>query len=543
MVFYYSIRGGQCLNDHSHITLTSDDIICYVGRDKHENEYLIKYGWPGDIWFHVDGLSSAHVYFRLKNTETVSSIPMDDLPPDSVYDMMQICKHNSISGSKLASCKMVWTPHSNLKKTFEMESGAVTYHDTKLCRYARCDKDRPRIKELEKTKTDDVQVDYYQEMKDNERRIIERKKRNKKAAQEDALYDPIQEDINMSAIKATRQGDQSSGLDVGLAALENLSFAPAAVTSSRATNTDASDEQNDDSGPDDPLWVQEMNSRQLETSDEIRFLRERGYTASEAKAAYGATKSRVGALRKLYLGEAAGDTASVADVPEEVVQTRLEEKEVLLAMYGEDEEAVFSDKDNEAALDVAIPITTYEAPERYDGPPPLMLEIFVDNNIAPLYPNEPPVLALVGGGLPEARLRELTNRLRKEAQERIQEEPGDPQIFNLMTFAGEEVENIIREETADIEAALRARMEAQKKALALQRAAETEEQKKEAATAPGGAFATEAERRAYAMDVAAKGGTFAKVVEDDGNTPAPAKGKKFYNTGVSDQDLINDLFG
>ena len=55
MVFYYSIRGGQCLNDSKHITLSSDDIICYVGRDKHENEHLIKYGWPGDIWFHVEG--------------------------------------------------------------------------------------------------------------------------------------------------------------------------------------------------------------------------------------------------------------------------------------------------------------------------------------------------------------------------------------------------------------------------------------------------------------------------------------------------------
>ena len=117
MVFYYKIRGGQCLNQHSHITLKPDDIICYVGRDKHENEYLIKYGWPGDIWFHVDSLSSAHVYFRLKNIDTVSAIPIDDLPVDSVYDMMQLCKNNSISGCKLASCKMVYTPHSNLKKT------------------------------------------------------------------------------------------------------------------------------------------------------------------------------------------------------------------------------------------------------------------------------------------------------------------------------------------------------------------------------------------------------------------------------------------
>jgi hypothetical protein len=42
---------------------------------------------------------------------------MDDLPVKSVYGMMQIVKQNSISGCKLASTKIVYTPHSNLKKT------------------------------------------------------------------------------------------------------------------------------------------------------------------------------------------------------------------------------------------------------------------------------------------------------------------------------------------------------------------------------------------------------------------------------------------
>ena len=39
--------------------------IVYMGKDKFENEELIRYGWPEDIWFHVDNLSSAHVYIRL----------------------------------------------------------------------------------------------------------------------------------------------------------------------------------------------------------------------------------------------------------------------------------------------------------------------------------------------------------------------------------------------------------------------------------------------------------------------------------------------
>jgi predicted ribosome quality control (RQC) complex YloA/Tae2 family protein len=38
----------------------------YMGRDKHENEFLIKYAQHHDIWFHVHNLSSAHVYLRTK---------------------------------------------------------------------------------------------------------------------------------------------------------------------------------------------------------------------------------------------------------------------------------------------------------------------------------------------------------------------------------------------------------------------------------------------------------------------------------------------
>lgn len=30
------------------------------------DEDLIKWGWPEDVWFHVDKFSSAHVYLRLQ---------------------------------------------------------------------------------------------------------------------------------------------------------------------------------------------------------------------------------------------------------------------------------------------------------------------------------------------------------------------------------------------------------------------------------------------------------------------------------------------
>ena len=37
----------------------------YVGIFTISDEDLIKWGWPEDVWFHVDKVSSAHVYLRL----------------------------------------------------------------------------------------------------------------------------------------------------------------------------------------------------------------------------------------------------------------------------------------------------------------------------------------------------------------------------------------------------------------------------------------------------------------------------------------------
>jgi predicted ribosome quality control (RQC) complex YloA/Tae2 family protein len=69
-----------------------------MGRDKFENEDLIKYGWPEDIWFHVDDLSSAHVYLRMK-----PGMGMDDVPEEAVLDCSALVKANSIAGCKVSS--------------------------------------------------------------------------------------------------------------------------------------------------------------------------------------------------------------------------------------------------------------------------------------------------------------------------------------------------------------------------------------------------------------------------------------------------------
>lgn len=45
--------------DVSHSEISSDSNMIL-------DEDLIKWGWPEDVWFHVDNLSSAHVYLRLQ---------------------------------------------------------------------------------------------------------------------------------------------------------------------------------------------------------------------------------------------------------------------------------------------------------------------------------------------------------------------------------------------------------------------------------------------------------------------------------------------
>ena len=82
MVFYFTTHDGE--------------YTIYMGKDKYENEDLIKYGLPEDCWFHVDDLSSAHVYLRLKPGQT-----LDDIPENIVKECATLVKANSIQGCKV----------------------------------------------------------------------------------------------------------------------------------------------------------------------------------------------------------------------------------------------------------------------------------------------------------------------------------------------------------------------------------------------------------------------------------------------------------
>lgn len=57
------------------------------------DEDLIKYAWPQDVWFHVDKLSSAHVYIRMSE-----GMVWDAIPEPLLIDCAQLVKANSIEG-------------------------------------------------------------------------------------------------------------------------------------------------------------------------------------------------------------------------------------------------------------------------------------------------------------------------------------------------------------------------------------------------------------------------------------------------------------
>ena len=115
MVLYFTPAGGE---QSGHVV--------YVGADKHENEHLIKWGLPHDVWFHVDKMSSAHVYLRLSPGQG-----MEDITAEELEDCAQLVKANSIAGNKMNDISVIYTPWENLLKRSDMDVGQVSFKDDK----------------------------------------------------------------------------------------------------------------------------------------------------------------------------------------------------------------------------------------------------------------------------------------------------------------------------------------------------------------------------------------------------------------------------
>ncbi|XP_057294767.1 coiled-coil domain-containing protein 25-like [Hydractinia symbiolongicarpus] len=168
MVFYFESN------------VISPPVLIYVGRDKHENEDLIRWGWPEDVWFHTDKLSSAHIYLRLPEGMTI-----DTIPAELLTDCCQLTKANSIEGCKQNNVAIVYTPWANLKKTGDMAVGQVGFQKQKEVRRIMVEtKINVIINRLNKTKVE-KEIDYraLREQRDQ----AEQREAKKKIQEEKAL--------------------------------------------------------------------------------------------------------------------------------------------------------------------------------------------------------------------------------------------------------------------------------------------------------------------------------------------------------------------
>jgi hypothetical protein len=128
------------------------------------------------------------------------------------------CPAVLVSGSKLPSVTVVYTPWTNLKKTQGMDVGSVAFHDDRLARKRKCNRNNQTVKLLEKSRTEkDMDLKALKEERDRNERVqerlsketekkTERERREAKQRQEDTLHykDLMQED-NMVSNKDTQQ--------------------------------------------------------------------------------------------------------------------------------------------------------------------------------------------------------------------------------------------------------------------------------------------------------------------------------------------------
>ncbi|KAK2798615.1 hypothetical protein FQN50_008773 [Emmonsiellopsis sp. PD_5] len=174
--------------------VVSPTAFIYVGKDKvesRENHFPLcretAHGEPRVFYapetnmFHVDNLSSAHVYLRLPEGGT-----WDNIPEDLLVDCAQLTKANSIEGNKKDNVTIIYTPWSNLMKSASMATGQVSFHNPKLVRKVHVPtRQNPIVNRLNKTRVEkfpDLRAEKEEYLKGVRRE--ERKKREEKRAAE-----------------------------------------------------------------------------------------------------------------------------------------------------------------------------------------------------------------------------------------------------------------------------------------------------------------------------------------------------------------------
>ncbi|XP_023240964.1 coiled-coil domain-containing protein 25-like [Centruroides sculpturatus] len=194
----------------------SPPMTIFMGNDKYENEDLIKWGWPEDVWFHVDKVSSAHVYLRLQKNQT-----LDDIPTSVLEDCAQLVKANSIQGNFINDFDIhIYTYY--LKKTAGMEVGQVGFHNQKEVRVIQVAKRiNETINRLNKTRSEVEHVDLRAQREERDRKERENEKKiarelKEKEKKEQKMKQELAEQRSYSALmkpeymKSNKESDNDS---------------------------------------------------------------------------------------------------------------------------------------------------------------------------------------------------------------------------------------------------------------------------------------------------------------------------------------------
>lgn len=167
--------------------VVSPPALIYMGKDKFENEDLIKHGFEQDVWFHVDKLSSAHVYLRLSAEQT-----WDNIPSALLDDLAQLVKANSIEGNKKNNLTIIYTPWANLNKNGSMDVGQVSFKNNKqVKRVYVAERINEVVNRLNKTKVEKF-PDLAQEKADHDRKVRQQQ-RQREQEQKEQEYRQVQE--------------------------------------------------------------------------------------------------------------------------------------------------------------------------------------------------------------------------------------------------------------------------------------------------------------------------------------------------------------
>lgn len=198
MVYYFAAR-----DEGSGVEYT-----IYMGKDKVENEELIKYGWPNDVWFHVDKMSSAHVYLRLP----LDNQTWESIPESIIVKCAQLTKANSIEGNKKSNVTIIYTPHANLLKNNSMSVGSVSFKNpNKVKRVHVAVRENSIVNSLLKTRKERQDPDLAGEKLAMEKSAL-RRQQNEQRLKEKELKLSEQERLNAKKMESYDGMFSASGM-------------------------------------------------------------------------------------------------------------------------------------------------------------------------------------------------------------------------------------------------------------------------------------------------------------------------------------------